>query len=44
MLSDEVTTGAIKATDSQKRHYAQKSHAWNIAQARFREAFPEVGF
>jgi len=41
MLSDEITTGAIKATDQQKRFYAAKSHSHNITQMRFKEAFPD---
>ncbi|KAL0953334.1 hypothetical protein HGRIS_004579 [Hohenbuehelia grisea] len=41
MLSDEMTTGSVTSTTSHKRVFALKSHAWNISQARFKEAFPE---
>lgn len=42
MLSDEMTTGSVTSSDTQKRAFAAKSHAWNLQQARFKEAFPEV--
>ncbi|KAI0718089.1 UBC-like protein [Cerioporus squamosus] len=42
MLSDEMTTGSVTATDAEKRMYAARSHSWNIQQKRFKEAFPEV--
>ncbi len=42
MLSDEMTTGSVTSSDAHKRTYASRSHAWNIQQARFKEAFPEV--
>jgi ubiquitin-conjugating enzyme E2 J2 len=41
MLSDEMTTGSVNSSDSQKRQFASKSHAWNLTQARFKEAFPD---
>ncbi|KAJ7065477.1 UBC-like protein [Mycena amicta] len=41
MLSDEMTTGSVTSTDGHKRAFAARSHAHNIAQARFRDAFPE---
>ncbi|KAJ7114022.1 ubiquitin-conjugating enzyme/RWD-like protein [Mycena epipterygia] len=41
MLSDEMTTGSVTSTDAHKRAFAARSHAWNIAQPRFREAFPD---
>ncbi|CDO72069.1 hypothetical protein BN946_scf184962.g12 [Trametes cinnabarina] len=41
MLSDEMTTGSVTTTDDEKRIYAARSHAWNLKQKRFREAFPE---
>ena len=41
MLSDEMTTGSVTSSDANKRAYAVRSHAWNIAQSRFKEAFPE---
>ncbi len=42
MLSDEMTTGSVTTSDADKRVYASRSHAWNLQQRRFREAFPEV--
>ncbi|KAG8995650.1 Ubiquitin-conjugating enzyme E2 6 [Tulasnella sp. 427] len=41
MLSDEITTGSITTSDQEKRIYASRSHAWNIQQKKFQEAFPE---
>jgi len=41
MLADEMTTGSVTSSDAQKRAFAAKSHAWNLQQARFKEAFPE---
>lgn len=41
MLSDEMTTGSVSASESQRRAYAARSHAWNLGQARFKEAFPD---
>ncbi|KAF7317615.1 UBC-like protein [Mycena kentingensis (nom. inval.)] len=41
MLADEMTTGSVTSTDAHKRAFAARSHAHNIAQARFRDAFPE---
>ncbi|KIY70213.1 UBC-like protein [Cylindrobasidium torrendii FP15055 ss-10] len=41
MLSDEMTTGSVTSTDAHKMAYAARSHAWNIGQNRFRDAFPE---
>ncbi|KAH9839990.1 UBC-like protein [Rhodofomes roseus] len=41
MLSDEMTTGSVTSTDSDKRAYAVRSHAWNIKQKRFQEAFSD---
>ncbi|KAJ7155865.1 UBC-like protein [Mycena filopes] len=41
MLSDEMTTGSVTSTEAHKRAFAVRSHAWNIGQARFREAFPD---
>jgi len=42
MLSDEMTTGSVNSSDTHKRTLASKSHSFNISQARFREAFPDV--
>jgi len=41
MLSDEITTGSVSSTDQDKRTLAARSHAWNLKQRRFIEAFPE---
>ncbi|KAJ3972051.1 UBC-like protein [Lentinula raphanica] len=41
MLSNEMTTGSVNSNDSQKRQLAMKSHAWNLNQTRFKEAFPD---
>jgi ubiquitin-conjugating enzyme E2 J2 len=41
MLSDEMTTGSVTTTDTDKRVYASRSHAWNLQQRRFRDSFPE---
>lgn len=41
MLSDEMTTGSVTTTVADKKAYARLSHAWNIQQKRFKEAFPE---
>ena len=30
MLSDEITTGSIRSSDSEKREFAKSSHAWNL--------------
>lgn len=42
MLSDEMTTGSVTSTVAHKRAFATRSHSWNIAQTRFKDAFPEV--
>lgn len=42
MLSDEMTTGSVTTTVIDKKAYAIRSHAWNIANKKFREAFPDV--
>ncbi|TCD69117.1 Ubiquitin-conjugating enzyme E2 6 [Steccherinum ochraceum] len=41
MLSDEMTTGSVTTSDSDKRAYAARSHTWNLEQRRFKEAFPD---
>ncbi|EIW78781.1 UBC-like protein [Coniophora puteana RWD-64-598 SS2] len=41
MLSDEMTTGSVTSPDSHKRSLAARSHAWNLGQPRYRDAFPE---
>lgn len=42
MLSDEMTTGSVTTSDADKRAFAARSHAWNLEQRRFKEAFPDV--
>lgn len=42
MLSEEITAGGMLASDYDRKHYAKRSHAWNIQQKVFRTAFPEV--
>ncbi|KAH8116251.1 UBC-like protein [Phellopilus nigrolimitatus] len=41
MLSDEMTTGSVTASNADKRAYAAKSHLWNIQNKKFRDAFPD---
>ncbi|CAE6426188.1 unnamed protein product [Rhizoctonia solani] len=41
MLSDEMTTGSVTSTDTEKRDFALRSHEWNRKQKRFRDAFPD---
>ncbi|KAF5359080.1 hypothetical protein D9757_013288 [Collybiopsis confluens] len=41
MLSDEMTTGSVNSGDAQKRQFSSRSHAWNLTQVRFKEAFPD---
>jgi len=41
MLSDEMTTGSVTASEAQKRQFASKSHVWNLTQPKFKEAFPD---
>lgn len=41
MLSDEMTTGSVTSSDSHKRAFAARSHAWNLIQPKFKEAFPD---
>ncbi|KAJ7832738.1 ubiquitin-conjugating enzyme/RWD-like protein [Mycena olivaceomarginata] len=36
MLSEEITTGSVTSTEAEKRAFAARSHAWNIAQSRFK--------
>ena len=37
-----MTTGSVTTSDADKRAYAARSHAWNLEQRRFKEAFPDV--
>ncbi|KAF8622512.1 hypothetical protein AX15_006956 [Amanita polypyramis BW_CC] len=41
MLSDEMTTGSMTSSDAHKRTFAARSHAWNLTNQRFKDAFPE---
>ncbi|GAA6063642.1 hypothetical protein JCM10212_002603 [Sporobolomyces blumeae] len=41
MLSDDITTGSIRTTYSEKKNLASASHAFNITQPKFRAIFPE---
>jgi ubiquitin-conjugating enzyme E2 J2 len=41
MLSDEMTTGSMTSSDTHKRAFATRSHAWNLTNQRFKDAFPE---
>jgi len=41
MVSDEMTTGSLMLTPQERQILAQRSHAWNINQPRFRQAFPD---
>ncbi|GAA5878710.1 hypothetical protein JCM3774_000481 [Rhodotorula dairenensis] len=41
MLSDEITTGAVKQSDSERKALARQSHAWNAAQPKFKSLFPD---
>jgi ubiquitin-conjugating enzyme E2 J2 len=36
MLSDEITAGAVKTTDEQKRQLAAQSHGFNLNNRKFR--------
>ncbi|WVQ92973.1 hypothetical protein IAU59_000035 [Kwoniella sp. CBS 9459] len=40
MLSDEITAGAVRTTDEQKKALAKQSHAFNISNKKFRDIFP----
>ncbi|KAK0534860.1 Ubiquitin-conjugating enzyme E2 6 [Tilletia horrida] len=41
MVSDEMTTGSVSGTESERKTLAQQSHAWNIQQKKFKDLFPE---
>lgn len=41
MLSDEMTTGSVTSPDAHKRALAAKSHTFNLAHPRFKDAFPD---
>lgn len=40
MLTEEITTGSASSTQHEKVMMAARSHAWNLKQKRFRDAFP----
>ncbi|ORY28807.1 ubiquitin-conjugating enzyme/RWD-like protein [Naematelia encephala] len=40
MLSDEITAGAVRTTDEQKKALAKQSHAFNLGNKKFRDIFP----
>ncbi|OCF32469.1 ubiquitin-conjugating enzyme E2 J2 [Kwoniella heveanensis BCC8398] len=40
MLSDEITAGAVRTTDEQKKLLAKQSHGFNISNKKFRDIFP----
>jgi len=41
MLSEEMTTGSMQSTNREREVLAQRSHAWNVTQLRFKQAFPD---
>ncbi|GAA5853112.1 hypothetical protein JCM8547_000205 [Rhodosporidiobolus lusitaniae] len=41
MMSDEITTGAIKGSDAERKDFAAKSHAWNLTQPKFKNIMTE---
>lgn len=41
MLSNEITAGAVKSTNEEKRLLAKQSHAFNLKSKKFREIFPD---
>lgn len=41
MCSDDMTTGSIMATAADRGVLAERSHAFNISQPRFKKMFPE---
>ncbi|WRT69322.1 uncharacterized protein IL334_006306 [Kwoniella shivajii] len=41
MLSDEITAGAVKTTEADKKILAKQSHAFNIGNKKFRDIFPD---
>lgn len=41
MLSDEITAGAVKTTDEQKRQLAAQSHAFNLNNRKFRVSYQQ---
>ncbi|CED84691.1 ubc-like protein [Phaffia rhodozyma] len=41
MLSDEITTGSISTTNAERVSLAEKSHAWNLSNKKFKDMFPD---
>lgn len=41
MCSDEMTTGSVSASTADRKKLAKQSHAFNLAQKRFCQLFPE---
>jgi len=41
MCADEMTTGSVSATSADRQTFAQRSHAWNIEQRKFKSILPE---
>ncbi|BGP19569.1 Ubiquitin-conjugating enzyme E2 6 [Rhodosporidiobolus nylandii] len=41
MLSEEITTGATKATDAERKQLSDASHEWNLKQPKFKTIWPE---
>lgn len=42
MLSEEITTGSMTASSGDRKALAEKSHAFNIGNKKFRDIFPDV--
>lgn len=41
MVSEEMTTGSVRSSDSDRKLFAKRSHSFNVGQAKFRAIFPE---
>ncbi|WWC90954.1 uncharacterized protein L201_005892 [Kwoniella dendrophila CBS 6074] len=41
MLSDEITAGAVRTSEADKKTLAKQSHAFNISNKKFRDIFPD---
>lgn len=42
MCEDEITTGAIRTSDAEKRRLAKESLEWNMKNPSFRRLFPSL--
>ena len=42
LLEDELTTGAIRTSDDEKRELAAASVQWNLTHGAFKRMFPEL--